>query len=181
MPLQKSVRPLRATALRIQLPPPHSKEIVVQPYSLGQGAACLALDPAPDAAPESKRDKLARLAEQARILLGPEHAYLVDLLTVDQCVEIIQGLYLTGSGIDPANFVEVQKHRRKQRENERSSAELHAQIETLTIELAADLKRLPSEVEAMPLTDAVSLRERLAEQALAAARFDASLHGMKLQ
>lgn len=180
MPLQDSVRPARASALRVVLPAPHHREIVIQPPSLKQGRDCLALDPQADAPPESQRERLDRLTRQAAILFGPEHAHLVELLTVDQCAEIVQGLYLAGAGIDPGDFLAVQKSLREQRTYKRTSAELLDQIDTLTVELAAELRQLPAGVESMPMLDAVNLRERLAAHALAAAKFDAALHGAKL-
>ncbi len=180
MPLQDSIRPGRASALRVELPAPHNREITFQPPSLKMGRECLALDPKAGAPPETPRERLDRLTRQATILFGPEHAHWVEVLTLDQCTEIVQALYLVSAGIDPADFLTVQKSLRDQRQSKRTSAEVLAQIETLTVELAADLKQLPSTVEAMPLLDAVNLRDRLAEHAAKEAKFYAVMLRTKL-
>ena len=170
----------RASTLRVELPPPFD-EVVLQPPGLGQLSAAMRLDPRKGDAPESRRALVQRLARQARLLLGPDHAHLVDELPHEIMGEIVHGLYLVASGIDPAEALAVQEHLRQLREIEqREAAAMAEDIDKLTVELAADLRITPAEAAKIPLADALSLRAKRAENARAEEKFEAAVHGFKL-
>ncbi len=179
MPLQRSFGSARASGLRVILPPPLSKEIVLLPPSMAQLAAVLALDPAADAPKETSREKINRQVRQAEILLG-EHAGLTSQLTEVQVGEIVLALYLTAKGIDPANVLAVQEFLREQHEAQRSSEETLASLENLILNLAAELRTLPGDVAQMPVEDGLALYERLGKLAHEEFKFQAALHGRKL-
>ena len=199
----------RASAVRFELPPPFNVEVVIPAPSLQQVADCIRLDPRPTAravlearaaelraagytvtapegpiaetpAAETDRERILRMIRQAEILLGRKHAHLAAKLTMGQVAEVVQSLYLAAGGIDPTDFLAVQAYLRKLRADPREAAQLLADIERMTIELAAALKITPAEAARMPVADAVSLSKKLAEQANAEAKFIAAVHGAKL-
>ena len=167
----------RAPAVRFELPPPHAGEVVIPAPSLGQVADCLRLDPKQGAEPETARERILRLRRQAEILLGRRHAHLTARLTMGQVAEVVQALYLAAAGIDPTDFVAAQASLRRKRADSRGAELLLADIDRLTIELAAELRITPAEAAKMPVADAVSLRAKLAENARAEARFADAVHG----
>ena len=170
----------RASTLRVELPPPFD-EVVIPAPGLGRLSAAMRLDPRKGDAPESKRERIQRLARQARILLEPAHAHLVDELPHEIMGLIVHSLYLVAAGIDPADAVAVQEHLQKLRELEaREAAVLAADLDKLTVELAARLEITPDEAAKMPLADALSVRAELAKKDNAEAKFTAAVHGMKL-
>ena len=171
----------RAPAVRFELPPPLAGEVVIPAPSLGQVADCLRLDPKEGAEPETARARLLRLQRQAEILLGGAHAHLTGRLTMGQVAEVVQALYLAAAGIDPTDFVAAQTALRHGRADPRGAEALLADIDRLTIELAAELRITPAEAAKMPVADAVSLRAKLAENARAEARFVAAVHGRTLE
>ena len=171
----------RAPAVRFELPPPLAGEVVVPAPSLGQVADCLRLDPREGAEPETARGRILRLQRQTEILLGRRHAHLTGRLTMGQVAEVVQALYLAAAGIDPGDFVAAQAALRRGQADARSAAELLADIDRLTIELAAELRITPAEAAKMPVADAVSLRAKLAENARLEARFVAAVHGRTLE
>ena len=171
----------RASAVRFELPAPLNREVIIPPPSMDQIAACLRLDPKSDGPAETPRERIIRLHRQAQILLGPDHASLTGELQIAQVAEMVQALYLAGNGVDPANFVQCQRYLREQRDSQRSAEDLLEDIETLSVGLGAELKITPAQAAQMPIADAVSLRNRLAEAATAEAKFDAALHDKELR
>ena len=180
MPFAGSLTTPRAAAVRFELPPPHAGEVVIPAPSLRQVADCLRLDPRTDAEPETARARILRLQRQAEILLGRRHAHLTATLTIGQVAEVVQALYLAAAGIDPTDFVAVQASLQRTLADPRGAEELLADIDRLTIELAAGLRITPAEAAKMPVADAISLRAKLAENAHAEARFVAAVHGRTL-
>ena len=170
----------RAAAVRFELPPPHAGEVVIPAPSLGQVADCLRLDPRTGAEPETARERILRLQRQAKILLGREHAHLTAVLTMGQVTVAVQALYLAAAGIDPTDFVAAQASLQRTRTDPRGAEELLADIDRLTVELAAELRITPAEAAKMPVADAISLRAKLAANAHAEARFVAAVHGRTL-
>ena len=169
-------RAARAAALRVELP--DGSEITIPPPSLQQAADALRLDPRAGAEPETDKQRVLRMQKQAAILFGKEHAPLLETLTMMQVGEIVQALYLVASGIDPASFVAYQAALREQAR--RTAAETLADIDSLTIDLAAELRITPAEAAKMPVADAVAVRNRLAKNTHERAKFTAAVHGRTL-
>ena len=133
----------------------------------------------PGAPPETTAEQIVRFERQARILLGDEHAKLLDDLNQVQVAEIVGALYVAGSGLSPEAYVRWQQEQRRTGQMAGALALLE-NIEGLIIELSAELRRLPAEVDGMPLADAVSLRERLAALERQRTQTQAIIAGVKL-
>ena len=171
--LGDQLRDARARAVRIELAPGES--YLIPPASINQTAACVFLDP-DDPTKETAKARTLRVREQARILLGPQHAHLTDRLSEPQITLIVGALYVASQGLSPEDYFRWQE---SQRELAISATrlELLSSLDQLTIALAAELRRLPSEAAAMPLADAVALLERIRERVKAESEFQAKLHG----
>ena len=196
----------RASAVRFELPPPFAGEVVIPAPSLQQVADCIRLDqkkqgqalldswaerlraagytvtapatPSPDAfPPESDRERILRMQRQAEILLGRKHAHLAGKLTMGQVTEVVQSLYLAAAGIDPTDFLAVQKYLRRVAEDRRGAAELAALIDRLILDLSVMLEIPQSEAARMPVADAVAQHEALCKKANEQATFDMAVHG----
>ena len=165
-------RTSRARPCRFRLP--DASEIVVKPPTLDQAIQCLLLDPEPGGT-ESPLDQLRRVREQARVLLGPEHADLTTKLDQWQLGEIIGALYISASGMNAEAYARWQLGER-QKQRSVAALEIIARMEDMCADLAAELERLPSEVGAQPLADLIALRERLEKRRKAEIKFQAALH-----
>lgn len=54
-----------------------------------------------------------RLSKQARVLVGPQHAWFIDELDGEMMIEVMQCLLAVHLGMDPAAIVELQRALKK--------------------------------------------------------------------
>ncbi len=174
--LSENLRSLRARALVFELP--DGKRVRITPPNLGQVAACVQLDPRPGTK-ETAAERVVRFEDQARILLGPAHEYLIDQLGQRQIAEITGALYAAQDGMTLENFVAWQKARLSAEEMA-DSLEILAGIEALVMDLAAREKKTPQEIERMTRAEALALQERLAKYERAGFEVQAIIAGTKL-
>lgn len=177
MPISEPITAKRAAAVRFILP--DETEILIPAVSIDQARAALRLDPL-EGEKETPLQYITRLQAQAKILFGAAHAHLTGKLAVMQVEEMVASLYIAACGLNAEQYALWQINQRKITNLQRSLAMLQ-NLDTLTVELAAQLNKLPHEIGAVPLADAVALRESIAKLYAKKAQFEASLHGLKLQ
>lgn len=145
------------------------------PVSIDSAREVLRLDPAKDHR-ETYAEYVERLQAQARLLFGPDREALLAELTPGQVAEIVSALLYAAGGMTPASFA-LWRAAQPANVAHITSLEMLARLEELTLDLAAELKRLPAEVGTSPLADAAALQERLHAARVADAGFQAALHG----
>ena len=188
---------------------PDDSEITIQPPGVDQVIACLRLDPPRnDAArladmakqlraagyevelpaapivetvvPETPLEEFERARAQFRHLAGPANAYLSGVLDAFQLAQMTGALYASSMGMDAEAFAAWQA--KIHEEKVAITAEVAmTQLEDLTVEMAAEFEKLPSEVGAQPLADLLAARERLARLRRGQRAFDAAVHDKKLE
>ncbi len=129
---------------------------------------------------ETDREYVERVAAQFTVLVGPENASLTGKLTLQQCEEIMRTLFIAGRGMDAEQFAYWQVEEGKNAVR-RSNLERLRDLDDAIVATAAEWKMRPADVAAMPLADLVAVREEVAKIVTAEARFQASIHGMKLE
>ncbi len=173
--LSENLRSKRARPVKFDLG--DGRVVEIAPPTLGQAERCLRLEI--DGPPKNAAEELVRFAAQARIILGEEHAWLLDVLNQVQISEIVGALYVAASGRTPEGFILWQQAARKAGLLETGAAILE-RIEEAIIDLSARLNIPPDQAAQMPLADAEALRERIAT--LERARYDtlATINGVEL-
>ena len=175
--LTDELRSVRARTLRFNLP--DGRALNLESPNVGQMMRALELDPAAGTK-ETPREHFCRVCEQTRLLVGPKHADAVLSLPLEQVTLILGALYVTATGMSPEGYAAWQQ---AQRENQHAldRLEILDSLGRATIDIAASLKKLPAEVDEMKIADLVALRELIAQEQAQAARFQAGLHGRKLE
>ena len=154
--------------------------IEINPPNEAQIVRCLLLDPAPDAPPETAAQEVVRRGRQARILLGPEHHYLLELLQPLQVHEIVTALYIAASGLDAVAYARLQRELRQAGAVQSALAQIE-QLDQMIIDISAELGITPAEAEKMPMADVVALSGALAAKRKAKADLQAMIAGVKLE
>ena len=176
MPLDKPIRNARGWSTRIELP---DKSIVtVPPVSAAQVGECIRLDPEPGQR-ETDREYIERVVAQFTLLVGPENAHLTGKLTLQQLEQIIRALFIAGRGMDVEAFARWQVEEDRQAAV-RTTLERLRDLDEAIVATAAEWRMRPSDVAAMPLADLVAVREEVAKLVTAETKFQAGIHGYKV-
>ena len=155
--LTQGLRALRSRPITFDL---DGETVEISPPTLGQATAAVRLEV--DTENDSAAQRLVRFERQARLILGPQHAHLVDRLNQEQIAEIVGALYVAANGMDPVAYV------RWQQAQKRAGIKLDAlkvlqNLDNMVIELAAQMGIRASDAEQEPLADAAATLERMAK------------------
>ena len=140
---------------------------------------CLRLDPEEGQA-EPFAAYVERLHGQGTLLFGPEREHLLKELAPFQVAEIVSALLFAAAGMDESMFA-LWRLSQPQNVARQSTLEMLGRLESLSIELAAELSKLPSEIGATPLADCVALQEQLYKARKEVADFQIAVHGATRQ
>ena len=163
----------RAYALRFDLG--EGRLVTFPPVGLDLAMAVLRLDPE-EAQAEPFAAYVERLHAQATLLFGVEREHLLKELAPFQVAEIVSALLFAAAGMDESMFA-LWRLSQPQNLARQSALEMLGRLESLSIELAAELSKMPDEIGARPLADCVALQEQLYKARKEESEFQAAIHG----